>query len=264
VNCAVIPRDLIPSELFGHEKGAFTGATQKRLGRFELADGGTIFLDEVGELQPDTQVALLRVLQERELERVGGGLPIHVDVRVIAATNRDLEAAVANGTFRRDLFYRLNVFPIEMPPLRERKDDLLLLGEYFVQRYATKAGKDIRSIDKRTLDLLQAYDWPGNIRELQNVVERSVIVSSGDVFSVDELWLSKELVSHAPRVKTWPIVKDQVESLSEREIIEGALASTRGRVSGPSGAAVKLGVPPSTLETRIKALKINKGQFKFH
>ena len=263
VNCAAIPRDLIPSELFGHEKGAFTGATQRRLGRFELADGGTIFLDEVGELLPDTQVALLRVLQERELERVGGGQPIHVDVRVIAATNRELEAAVANGSFRQDLFYRLNVFPIELPPLRERKDDLLLLVEYFVQRYATKAGKDIRSIDKKTLDLLQSYDWPGNIRELQNVIERSVILISGDVFSVDELWLPKEPFPPASPVKASPRAKSEVEPLSEREIIEAALAATRGRVSGPSGAAAKLGIPPSTLETRIKALKINKAQFKF-
>jgi PAS domain S-box-containing protein len=264
VNCAAIPRDLIPSELFGHEKGAFTGATQRRLGRFELADGGTIFLDEVGELLPDTQVALLRVLQERELERVGGGQPIHVDVRVIAATNRDLEAAVASGTFRQDLFYRLNVFPIEVPALRERKDDLLLLVEYFVQRYGVKAGKDMRSIDKKTLDLFQSYDWPGNIRELQNVIERSVILSSSDVFSVDELWLSKKPVPLAPPVKASPHAKGQVEPLSEREIIEAALAATRGRVSGPSGAAAKLGIPPSTLETRIKALRISKLQFKFH
>jgi transcriptional regulator with GAF, ATPase, and Fis domain len=252
---------LIPSELFGHEKGAFTGATQRRLGRFELADGGTIFLDEVGELLPDTQVALLRVLQERELERVGGGQPIHIDVRVIAATNRDLEAA--NGTFRQDLFYRLNVFPIEVPPLRERKDDILLLVEYFVQRYGVKAGKNIRSIDKKTLDLLQSYDWPGNIRELQNVIERSVILSSGGVFSVDELWLSKELRPPTFRAKALPLVTDQVEPLSERQIIEAALAATRGRVSGPSGAAAKLGIPPSTLEARIKTLKINKLQFKF-
>jgi formate hydrogenlyase transcriptional activator len=269
VNCAAIPRDLIPSELFGHEKGAFTGATQRRLGRFELADGGTIFIDEVGELQPDTQVALLRVLQERELERVGGGRPIHVDVRVITATNRDLEAEVANGTFRQDLYYRLNVFPIEVPPLRERKDDLLLLVEYFVQRYGVKAGKDIRSIDKKTLNLLQSYDWPGNIRELQNIIERSVILCSGEVFSVDELWLSKKPVPPAPQVKVptlgkSQVAKDQVESRGEREIIEAALAATRGRVSGPSGAAAKLGIPPSTLETRIKALKINKLQFKFH
>src|ERR1700675_2496723 len=189
VNCATFAPSLISSELFGHEKGAFTGATQRRLGRFELADGGTIFLDEVGELLPDTQVALLRVLQEREFERVGGGRPIRVDVRVVAATNRDLKTAVANGTFRADLFYRLNVFPIEVPPLRERKDDILMLVEYFVQRYATRAGKHVRSIDKKTLDLLQSYDWPGNIRELQNVIERSLILSSGDVLSVDEMWL---------------------------------------------------------------------------
>jgi transcriptional regulator with GAF, ATPase, and Fis domain len=266
VNCAAIPHDLIPSELFGHEKGAFTGATQRRLGRFELADGGTIFLDEVGELLPDTQVALLRVLQERELERVGGGQPIHVDVRVIAATNRDLEAAVANGTFRQDLFYRLNVFPIEVPPLRERKDDLLLLVEYFVQRYSVKAGKEIHSIDKKTLDLLQSYDWPGNVRELQNVIERSVILTSGEVFSVDGLWLRKKSVSAAPAMKAPPLAQGQVakgQPASEREIIEAALAATRGRVSGPSGAAAKLGIPPSTLATRIKALKISKPQFKF-
>jgi PAS domain S-box-containing protein len=263
VNCAAIPRDLIPSELFGHEKGAFTGAMQRRLGRFELADGGTIFLDEVGELLPDTQVALLRVLQEREFERVGGGHPIHVDLRVIAATNRDLNTAVADGTFRQDLFYRLNVFPIEVPPLRERKDDILMLVEYFVQRYASRAGKHIRSIEKKTLDLLQSYDWPGNIRELQNVIERSVILSSGDFFSVDKMWLSKETPPPASRVRASAPLKIEGEPRSEREIIEAALAATRGRVSGPSGAATKLGIPPSTLETRIKTLKINKAQYKF-
>ena len=272
VNCAAIPRDLILSELFGHEKGAFTGATQRRLGRFELADGGTIFLDEIGELLPDTQVALLRVLQERELERVGGGgNPIHVDVRVIAATNRDLEAEIAKGTFRRDLFYRLNVFPIEVPPLRERKDDLLQLVEYFVQRYGMKAGKDIRSIDKKTLDLLQSYDWPGNIRELQNVIERSVILCSGEVFSIDESWLSKKPFSSAPQMplsaesqlKVSALAEGQADPRSERAIIESALAASRGRVSGPSGAAARLGIPSSTLSTRIKALKIDKVQFKF-
>jgi PAS domain S-box-containing protein len=261
VNCAALPPTLVSSELFGHEKGAFTGATQRRLGRFEMADGGTIFLDEVGELLPDTQAALLRVLQEREFERVGGGQPVQVDVRVIAATNRDLNAAVANGTFRPDLLYRLNVFPIEMPPLRERKDDILMLVEYFVQRYANRAGKNIRSIDQKTLDLLQCYDWPGNIRELQNVIERSIILSSTDIFSVDEQWLSKRASPRASRAETSP--HSNVEPRSEREVIEAALAETRGRVSGPSGAAAKLRIPPSTLETRIKALRINKQQFKF-
>jgi formate hydrogenlyase transcriptional activator len=260
VNCAAVPRDLVLSELFGHEKGAFTGATQRRIGRFELADGGTIFLDEVGELLPDTQAALLRVLQEREFERVGGGQPIHTDVRVIAATNRDLNAAVANGTFRQDLLYRLNVFPIEVPPLRERKDDLLMLVEYFVQRYANRAGRNIRLSDRKTLDLLQSYDWPGNIRELQNVIERSIILSSTDVFSVDELWLSKG-TPRAPRAETSPALS--VQPRSEREMIEAALTETRGRVSGPNGAAAKLRIPPSTLETRIKVLKINKHHFKF-
>jgi PAS domain S-box-containing protein len=263
VNCAALAPTLISSELFGHEKGAFTGATQRRLGRFELADGGTIFLDEVGELLPDTQVALLRVLQEREFERVGGGQPIHVDVRVIAATNRDLKAAIASGAFRQDLFYRLNVFPIALPPLRERKDDILMLVEYFVQRYASRAGKNIRTIDKKTLDLLQSYEWPGNIRELQNVVERSVILSSGDVLSVDELWLSQEISRPAPRVEALAPFKREGEPPDEKEIIEAALAESRGRISGPSGAAAKLGIPPSTLDRRIKLLKLNTRRYRF-
>ncbi len=228
-----------------------------------MADGGTIFLDEVGELSPETQVALLRVLQEREFERVGGGQPIRVNVRVIAATNRDLQAAVANGIFRQDLFYRLNVFPIDVPPLRERKDDILMLVEYFAQRYATRAGKNIRLIEKKTLDLLQSYDWPGNIRELQNVIERSLILSAGEVLSVDELWLSKETSQPASRVELPAPLKGEVEPRSEREIIEAALVESRGRVSGQSGAAAKLGIPPSTLDHRIKALKIHKEQFKF-
>ena len=262
VNCGALAPGLISSELFGHEKGAFTGAMQRRLGRFELADGGTIFLDEVGDLPPDTQVALLRVLQEREFERVGGTRPIQVDVRVIAATHRDLGAAIADGRFREDLFYRLNVFPIETPPLRERKDDILMLVEYFVQRYAKKAGKSIRTIEKRTLERLRAYDWPGNIRELQNVIERSVILTSGDVFAVDDVWLSHESPQLASRAVAAPASPER-EPRTEREIIEAALVASRGRVSGPSGAAAKLKIPASTLEHKIKALKIRKSQFKF-
>src|SRR5262245_16703621 len=261
VNCAALAPSLISSELFGHEKGAFTGATQRRLGRFELGDGGTIFLDEVGELLPDTQVALLRVLQEREFERVGGTNVVHVDVRVIAATNRDLEAAVANGTFREDLFYRLNVFPIEVPPLRTRTGDILMLVEYFVERYAARAGKKFRSIDKKTLDLLQSYDWPGNIRELQNVVERSVILSPRDIFSVDAQWISKGAPSPISDTVSAPPARHR--SRTERERIEEALAESRGRVSGPSGAAARLRIPPSTLDHRIRVLKIDKSRFKF-
>jgi transcriptional regulator with GAF, ATPase, and Fis domain len=262
VNCAALAPTLISSELFGHEKGAFTGATQRRLGRFELADGGTIFLDEVSELLPDTQAALLRVLQEREFERVGGIQPVRIDVRVIAATNRDLSAAVANGTFRQDLFYRLNVFPIALPPLRERREDILMLVEYFVQRYAKKAGKNIRSIDKKTLDVLQSYDWPGNIRELQNVIERSVILNFGEGLSVDQLWLPGE--TSRPSLMARPgTARPMGEARSEREIIEEALAESRGRISGRLGAAAKLRIPASTLASRIKALKINRLQFKF-
>jgi transcriptional regulator with GAF, ATPase, and Fis domain len=258
VNCAALAPSLICSELFGHEKGAFTGAVQRRLGRFEIADGGSIFLDEVSELPPDAQAALLRVLQEREIERVGGEHPIHVDVRVIAATNLDLEAAAANRTFREDLFYRLNVFPVDMPPLRERKDDIPMLVEHFVHRYANRACKSVRSIDKKELDLLQSYDWPGNIRELQNVIERSVIFSSGEAFLVDDFWRSQE----ASRVRRPPASKGEAKH-SERRIVETALAESRGRVSEPMGAAVKLGVSPSTLEGKIKALKIDKRRFKY-
>jgi len=256
VNCAAIPRDLIASEFFGHEKGAFTGALQRRLGRFELADGGTIFLDEVGELASDTQVALLRVLQEREFERVGGQHPIRVDVRVVAATNRDLTEAVAEGTFRRDLFYRLNVFPLEMPPLRERQDDIAVLVEYFINRYARKAGKTIRRVSKRTLDRLKSYPWPGNVRELQNVIERSVIVSDTDEFTVDESWLSTR-----PAVESRLGMSGALAS-HEKALIEDALRATEGRVFGPSGAAARLGIPRSTLESKIRALKINKSRFR--
>jgi len=261
VNCAALAQSLISSELFGHEKGAFTGAMQRRLGRFELANGGTIFLDEIGELPLDTQVALLRVLQEREFERVGGTQPVKIDVRIIAATNRDLEAAVANGTFRPDLYYRLNVFPIQVPPLRERQDDVLMLLEYFVHRFAQKMGKHFGKIDKRTVELFRSYPWPGNIRELQNVVERSVIVSSDDAFSVDAAWLSKDSRRVSSPQKPELVVADE-DARRERLIIEDALAGSRGRVDGPNGAAAKLRVPPSTLENRIKKLRIRKSHFK--
>ena len=261
VNCAALAPSLISSELFGHEKGAFTGAIQRRLGRFELANGGTIFLDEIGELPLDTQVALLRVLQEREFERVGGTQPVEIDVRVIAATNRDLEAAVANGTFRPDLYYRLNVFPIQVPALRERQDDVLMLMEYFVQRFAQKMGKHFGKIDKRTVELFRSYPWPGNIRELQNVVERSVIVSTDGVFCVDAAWLSRD--SHRVSLPQQPEPADTDEDVNrERQIIQDALAQSRGRVSGPGGAAARLRVPPSTLEHRIKRLRIRKSHFK--
>jgi len=254
VNCAAIPRDLIASELFGHEKGAFTGALQRRLGRFELAEGGTIFLDEIGELNAETQVALLRVLQEREFDRVGGARPIRADVRVITATHRDLPAEVEAGTFRSDLYYRINVFPLKVPPLRERREDIRLLVEYFIDRYAKKAGKKITSIDKKSLEHLQSYSWPGNIRELQNVIERSVIVCDTDQFSVDPSWLT--LKPAAAR----PLRDDLVDQ--EKERIEGALAEAKGRVSGPTGAAAKLGMPASTLDSKIKSLKIDKRRFQ--
>lgn len=258
VNCAAIPPSLIASELFGHEKGAFTGALQRRPGRFELAEGGTIFLDEVGELPLETQIALLRVLQEREFERVGDARPITADVRVIAATNRDLEAAITTGTFRSDLFYRLNVFPIEMPPLRERKQDIPLLLEYFIKRYASKVGRKVAKIDNQTLELFQSYPWPGNIRELQNIIERSVILCEGETFSVDDSWLSKSAVRPPP--SSGSLAERLLDQ--EKEIIESALTESRGRVAGPMGAAAKLGVPPTTLESRIKTLKINKNRFK--
>ena len=255
VNCAAIPPALIASELFGHEKGAFTGALTRRVGRFELADGGTIFLDEIGDLPLDTQLALLRVLQEREFERLGSTRSIKVDVRVIAATNRDLKTAMASGEFRTDLYYRLSVFPIEIPPLRERRPDIPLLVAYFAERYASKAGKTIRHLDKRMLDLVTSYPWPGNVRELQNVIERAVIVCETDTLVVDENWLSQDT-----RAPTRPL---GIALLThEREMIEAALAEARGKVAGPLGAAAKLGLPPSTLESRIRALKIRKYQFR--
>jgi PAS domain S-box-containing protein len=261
VNCAAIPRDLIASELFGHEKGAFTGATHQRLGRFELANGGTIFLDEVGDLPPETQIALLRVLQEHEFERVGGTRRIRADVRVIAATNRELQAAIRTGSFRSDLFYRLHVFPIVLPPLRERGEDIALLVEYFIDRYARKIGKNIRDISKKTLGLLQSYPWPGNIRELQNVIERSVLLCETESFSIDESWLPKEASPAEPN--------DQIQLplelvAQEKNMIEAALKESRGRVFGPAGAATKLGIPRSTLESKIRSLRIDKNRFKTH
>jgi formate hydrogenlyase transcriptional activator len=259
VNCAAIPRDLIASELFGHEKGAFTGALQRRIGRFELAEGGTLFLDEVGELTADTQVALLRALQEREFERVGGRQSIRVDVRVIAATNRDLTAAVASGIFRQDFYYRLNVFPIEVPPLRERRKDIPLLVGYFIDRYARKAGRNIKSVEQKTLQLLQSYPWPGNIRELQNVIERSIIVCETEKFSVDESWLSQQ--PHDRRLG-FGLYLSEMLAAKETEVIEEALRECQGRVFGPSGAAAKLGIARSTLESKIRSLNINKKRFK--
>jgi formate hydrogenlyase transcriptional activator len=253
VNCAAIPQSLIASELFGHEKGAFTGALQRRAGRFEAADGGTLFLDEIGDLPMETQIALLRVLQEKEFERVGSNHPISVNVRLIAATNRDLQAAVAAGTFREDLFYRLNVFPIAVPPLRERAEDIPLLVEYFVGRFAKGAGKNIRHIGKHTLQQIKAYHWPGNIRELQNVVERAVILSETDAFEVDESWLKRESADS-------PRSHEGLSALEVREVetIEATLAETHGRIAGPSGAAAKLGIPRQTLESKIRRLGIDK------
>ncbi len=258
VNCAAIPQALIASELFGHEKGAFTGALERRIGRFEAAEGGTIFLDEIGDLPAETQVLLLRVLQEREFERVGSVRPIRADVRVVAATNRDLKAAVMAGSFRQDLYYRLNVFPIEVPSLRERPDDIPLLLEYFIHRFAQKAGKTIRSVSNETVNLFRGYDWPGNIRELQNVVERGVLLCETETFVLDEKWLKRE--PHRSPAPATALVPTLVEH--ERALIENALAECRGRVSGPAGAAAMLGIPRQTLDARIASLGINKHRFR--
>jgi PAS domain S-box-containing protein len=253
VNCAAVPSSLIMSELFGHEKGAFTGAVQRRLGRFELAQGGTIFLDEVGDLPMETQIALLRVLQEREFERVGGTEVLRANVRVISATNRDLQTAIADGAFRTDLYYRLNVFPIKLPPLRDRKEDVPLLVNYFVDRYATRAGKKIKHIQKKALEALREYSWPGNVRELQNVIERSLIIAETNEFSIDKSWVANE-----PQSAT--VATEQKSN--ERQRIEAALAQSNGKIAGAHGAAAKLGIPASTLESKIRSLRINKFQFK--
>jgi transcriptional regulator with GAF, ATPase, and Fis domain len=263
VNCAAIPADLIASELFGHEKGSFTGAVQRRVGRFELAEGGTIFLDEVGELPLEHQLALLRVLQEREFERVGGDRPIRANVRVIAATNRDLKAAIEDKTFRSDLYYRLNVFPLVVPPLRERLEDIPLLVEYFTDRCATRTGKRINSAGEKTLSLLQSYDWPGNVRELQNVVERAVIVSDSGELLVDERWLSgrrSETRVSVPGLPARPTPRSQAPH--SKDAIEAALIKSKGRIAGPFGAALLLGIPSSTLESKIKVLGIDKRRFR--
>jgi formate hydrogenlyase transcriptional activator len=249
VNCAALPADLIASELFGHEKGAFTGALNQRIGRFEAANGGTIFLDEIGELSQEMQISLLRVLQEKEFERVGGNRTIHTDVRVIAATNRDLARHVQEDRFRMDLFYRLNVFPVQVPALRERTDDIPILVDYFVAHFARRMGKKIVQIDKRTLDALMTYSWPGNIRELQNLIERGVILAEGNVFRLEPGLLPQAVQATAP-------VGDS------RSAIEAVLRETRGRISGPEGAAAKMGIPASTLESRIRALGINKHLFR--
>jgi len=258
VNCAAIPPSLIASELFGHEKGAFTGATQRRLGRFESAHGGTLFLDEIGDLPAEIQIALLRVLQEREIERIGSNRAIAVDVRVVAATHRDLKALVAEGKFRADLLYRLNVVPIDVPTLRGRADDIPLLVEYFIDRFGKRLGRKFRRIDKKTMKVFQSYHWPGNVRELQNVIERAVILSEGDTFCVDETWLSVQ----TPRFTRPTVALSGALLGHEKEMIEAALAQSQGRISGPTGAAVKLGLPSQTLDSKIKRLKINKSRFK--
>ena len=258
VNCAAIPPTLIASELFGHEKGSFTGATQRRLGRVESANGGTIFLDEIGDLPGEIQIALLRVLQEREIQRVGGNTSIPVDVRVLAATHRDLNALVAEGRFREDLLYRLNVVPIEVPPLRERVADIPLLVEYFIDRFGKRAGKKFKTIDKKSLKAFQSYAWPGNVRELQNVIERAVILGDSETFAIDEGWLRRQMRANPKR--TGALHSTLVKQ--EKEMIEAALATSQGRISGPSGAAIKLGLLSRTLDSKIRRLKINVYRFK--
>jgi len=258
VNCAALPTSLLASELFGHEKGAFTGAVSRRVGRFELADGGTLFLDEVAELPQEVQVALLRILQEGEFERVGGMQTLHTNARVIAATNRNLEQEVAAGRFREDLYYRLNVFPVHVPPLRERREDIPVLVEYFASRYGARIGHSIRRIDRRSLERCRAYDWPGNIRELQNVIERATILADGDLLTIEPGMLAGRLGEESSGGAALP--RDL--AAHERQRIETALEASRGQVSGGAGAAARLGIPATTLESKIKRLGIDKYRYK--
>lgn len=254
VNCAAIPQSLIASELFGHEKGAFTGATQRREGKFEAANGGTLFLDEVGDLPMETQVALLRVLQEREIERIGSNTPVSIDIRLIAATHRNLAQAIAAGTFREDLFFRLNVLPLTMPSLRERLEDIPSLVNHFIARFNARSGKKIRHIEKQALVKMQSYAWPGNIRELQNVIERAVILSEGDTLFFDDSWLKHDSKQdRTPSSMSMAALQQQ-----EKAMIEAALKACSGRISGPNGAAVRLGMPRQTLESKMKKFGITR------
>jgi transcriptional regulator with GAF, ATPase, and Fis domain len=261
VNCATLPANLIESELFGHEKGAFTGAIDKRIGKFELAHGGSIFLDEIGELPTDLQAKLLRVLQEKEFERLGGKNTLKADVRIITATNRDLEKEVSEGRFRLDLYYRLNVFPIKLPALRERIEDIPLLANFFAKKFCTKVGKRFTNIDPLAMDELLRYDWPGNIRELENVVERAVIIHDGESTLawgqplINRFTVAKE--EHALPAKTLDEVK-QKQHDTEREYLISVLRTANGRIRGRNGASELLGLKPTTLESRMKKLSITK------
>jgi formate hydrogenlyase transcriptional activator len=257
-NLAALPDELVACELFGHEAGAFTGAVQRRIGRFEAAHASTLFLDEVGELPLGVQVALLRALQEGEFERIGSNQTKTADVRVIAATNRSLEEAIADGLFRRDLFYRLAVFPIHLPPLRERREDIPGLADHFLTKVADRLGRELSGIDAASMDRLIEYSWPGNIRELQNVIEHSAILSDGALLRVPPVLLSTRVVAGPTTSST---LSRTIES-SERQLIEQALGESNGRVFGPTGAATRLGIPSSTLESKIKRLRINKHQFR--
>jgi len=258
LNCAAIPSGLLESELFGHERGAFTGAIAQKIGRLEAADQGTLFLDEIGDIPLELQPKLLRAVQEREFERLGSTHTKKVDVRFVAATHRNLEEMIWQKQFRQDLYYRLNIFPISIPPLRERPEDIPLLVRHFVRQFARWMNKNIEGISPETMQALTRYRWPGNIRELQNVIERSVVVYEKGALSVKKSWLSRESFPTDPA--TQPLFKRS--AMEDREMIDAALAGARGRVSGPSGAAAKLGIPPSTLESKIRSMNIDKYRFR--